>query len=161
MGILVLTKWSSNTWAKLCDLSSLTSVRNGMKSKALDHPICFESMQITLWMPPSVAIWPGSSIIAVIPIVTQKSLLLTEKAKLSFIPSSPLHMARKLLMITNSPLKMRRLGAFVERKSAGSISIEKQQQKKKKFQSFRQVFGFCCIFTIWLSSTLLLFVLWF
>ena len=44
-------------------------------------------------------------------------------------------------MITNSPLKMRKLGAFVERKSAGSISIEKQQQKKK-FQSFRQVFGF-------------------
>merc|ERR1712111_206584 len=98
-----------------------------------------ESMQITLWMPRSVAIWPGSSIIAVIPIVTQKSLRLTEKAKLSFIPSSPLHMARKLLMITNSPLKMRRLGAFVGQKSAGSISIEKQQQK---FQSFRQVFGF-------------------
>merc|ERR1711983_431278 len=93
-------------------------------------------------MPPSVAIWPGSSIIAVIPIVTQKSLRLTEKAKLSFIPSRPLHMARKLLMITNSPLRMRRLGAFVEQKSAGSISIEKQQQQKKNFQSFRQVFGF-------------------
>ena len=61
-------------------------------------------------------------------------------------------------MITNSPLKMRRLGAFVEQKSAGSISIEKQQQQKKNFQSLRQVFGFCCIFTIWLSSTLLLFV---
>ena len=45
-------------------------------------------------------------------------------------------------MITNSPLKMRRLGAFVEQKSAGSISIEKQQQQKKNFQSFRQVFGF-------------------
>merc|ERR1712062_608557 len=70
---------------------------------------------------------------------TQKSLRLTEKAKLSFIPSSPLHMARKLLMITNTPLKMRKLGAFVERKSAGSISIEKQQQQKKKFQSFRQI----------------------
>ena len=65
-------------------------------------------------------------------IVTQKLLRLTEKAKLSFIPSSPLHMAKKLLMITNSPLKMRRLGVFVERKSVGSISIEKQQRKKKK-----------------------------
>ena len=83
-------------------------------------------------------------------IVTQKLLRLTEKAKLSSIPSSPLHMAKKLLMITNSPLKMRRLGVFVERKSVGSISIEKQQRKKKKLFFVAFYVYLQCFFYLWL-----------
>ena len=57
------------------------------------------------------------------PIVTPKSLQLTEKAKLSFILNNRLPMAKKLLMTTNSLLKMKKSGVCAEQKNAGNISI--------------------------------------